>query len=216
MLAPLLVLAQPRQISFSVFRSGDLTTFEGELGDERKVHAVLANGDEVYFDGERLAERKVVSVLRSGEVQKFQGARGVERKVRAVLPDGKALFFEGEAGSEREVPSPRECEKHEREHEHEHERASVEATSENGAALLALGVAVTALAALGRVATRGVVFAAESLVGMMVTQYVLLLAAWVLIGGSVLRLVVLALLVTAAATVFASLPTESVRPRARK
>ena len=63
---------------------------------------------------------------------------------------------------------------------------------------------------------RGVVFAAESLVGMMVTQYVLLLAAWVLIGGSVLRLVVLALLVTAAATVFASLPTESVRPRARK
>ena len=42
MLALLLTLVQPHQISFSVFRSGDLT-FDGELGYERKVHAILSN-----------------------------------------------------------------------------------------------------------------------------------------------------------------------------
>ena len=216
MLALLLTLVQPHQISFSVFRSGDLTTFDGELGYERKVHAILSNGDEVYFDGERLAERKVVAVLRSGEVQKFEGARGLERKVRSVLPNGKILFFDGEPGKEVEVPSQCQSEEHFSNTEQDSDRAllDVEIESENFTALVIISAAVLAAVALGKMVTDGLLSAVECLARLMAIYFILLSIARILIVGGIFVGVVALTKITATAIGVVSI--QRVYSRVRK
>lgn len=185
MLSLLMTLVQPHQISFSVFRSGELISFDGELGDERKVHAILSNGDELYFDGERLGERKVVAMLKSGEVQKFQGERGRERKVRAVLPDGKILYFEGEAGKETQVSSPSTRKEHASRTEQHSDGAllDIETESENFTALVIISAAVLASVALGKMVTDGFYPAVECVVRLMAIYCILLSNAILLMAA---------------------------------